>query len=60
MLKLRITNTYYIVDITNYITNAFNINNIINIAFSTILSELTIIRNEQIATNTNIEALTLL
>ena len=37
MLKYRITNTYYIVKITNYITNTFNINNIINIAFSTYL-----------------------
>ena len=35
MLKLRITNTYYIVNVTSYITNAFYINNIINIAFST-------------------------
>ena len=34
ILKLRITNTCYIVNITNYITNAFYINNIINIAFS--------------------------
>ena len=39
MLKYRITNTYYIVKITNYITNTFNINNIINIAFSTIASD---------------------
>ena len=38
MLKYRITNTYYIVKITNYITNTFNINNIINIAFSTLVN----------------------
>ena len=31
MLKLRIDNTYYIVNIANCITNAFYINNIINI-----------------------------
>ena len=40
MLKYRITNTYYIVKITNYITNTFNINNIINIAFSTCICQL--------------------
>ena len=38
MHQLRITNTYYIVNITNYVTNTYNITNIINIAFSTIVS----------------------
>ena len=37
MLPLHITNTYYAVNITKYVTKTNNITNVINIAFNTVL-----------------------